>query len=692
MNLKPQPAQAAPAANVASIPPRSRWRTIWRSPQWMVLVAFAVRVLWIALAHTYRIRTTENNFGFGWEIGRIAYSLAHGMGFSSPFGGDTGPSAWTAPVYPWIVSLAFRIFGSYSQASAFALLTFNSLCAALTCWTIYRSALRIFNPTVAIWSGWIWALLPYTIFWSVRWIWETSLSAFLLSLLFMLTAEMDGDGRLSSWIGYGLLWGIAALTNPAALSFLPFAGCWLAYQLHRRGKPWVAPVLVSAAIFWMTMMPWLVRNYEVMGQPVFIRDNFGNELRVANNPLAEGLQVPAYHPAQNNLVLAKYKRMGEVAFCTDQGRLAKQWIAENPGKFAVITLRRVILFWAGIPRVLRSQRLADTKDALFLATSVLAIWGLLLALKRRVHGAFLFASLLFFYPLIYYVCFPQPRYRHPIDPELLILGVYLVSETRSRTAATGGDEQELAELEQDEVLPQFHTLSVIIPVYNERRTVLKILRQVARQPLSLHKELIIVDDCSTDGTREFLRDTDLQKLLGGNGANTVKLVLHEKNRGKGAGVRTGLEQATGELVLIQDADLEYDPRDYPALIAPILDGHADAVFGNRFHYGPHRVPRFGRYVMNRVFSLVCNLLTGVSIHDVTACYKVFRSDLLLRIDLRSDRFSVETEMTVKLAKLGVRIYEVPIVYHGRTYAEGKKINWKDGVMAFVDLVKYRFKD
>jgi GT2 family glycosyltransferase len=657
----------------------------------MVLVAFAVRVLWIALAHTYRIRTTENNFGFGWEIGRIAYSLAHGMGFSSPFGGDTGPSAWTAPVYPWIVSLAFRIFGSYSPASAFALLTFNSLFAALTCWTIYRSALRIFNSTVAIWSGWIWALLPYTIFWSVRWIWETSLSAFLLSLLFMLTAEMDGDGRLSSWIGYGLLWGIAALTNPAALSFLPFAGCWLVYQLHRRGKPWVAPVLLSAVIFWMTVMPWLVRNYEVMGQPVFIRDNFGNELRVANNPLAEGLQVSAYHPVQNNLVLAKYKRMGEVAFCTDQGRLAKQWIVENPGKFAVITLRRVILFWAGIPRVLRSQRLADTKNALFLATSVLAIWGVLLALKRRVHGAFLFASLLFFYPLIYYVCFPQPRYRHPIDPELLILGVYLVSETRSRTAATGGDEQELAELEQDEVLPQFNTLSVIIPVYNERRTVLKILRQVARQPLSLHKELIIVDDCSTDGTREFLRDTDLQKLLGGNGANTVKLVLHEKNRGKGAGVRTGLEQATGELVLIQDADLEYDPRDYPALIAPILDGHADAVFGNRFHYGPHRVPRFGRYVMNRVFSLVCNLLTGVSIHDVTACYKVFRSDLLVRIDLRSDRFSVETEMTVKLAKLGVRIYEVPIVYHGRTYAEGKKISWSDGVMAFYDLVKYRFK-
>ena len=155
-----------------------------------------------------------------------------------------------------------------------------------------------------------------------------------------------------------------------------------------------------------------------------------------------------------------------------------------------------------------------------------------------------------------------------------------------------------------------------------------LLQQVARQPLSLHKELIIVDDFSTDGTREFLQQTDLEQALGGNGANTVKLVLHEKNMGKGTGVRTGFEHATGEVVLIQDADLEYDPRDYPALITPILEGHADAVFGNRFHDGAHRVPRYGRFVLNRVFSTVCNILTGLNIHDVTACYKVFRRDLL----------------------------------------------------------------
>jgi len=240
--------------------------------------------------------------------------------------------------------------------------------------------------------------------------------------------------------------------------------------------------------------------------------------------------------------------------------------------------------------------------------------------------------------------------------------------------------------------PEFHTLSIIIPVFNERKTVMQLLRQVANQPVALHKEIIIVDDFSTDGTREFLQQTDLQVELGNHHANTVKLALHEKNMGKGAAVRSGLAQATGEIVLIQDADLEYDPGDYPELLRPILEGHADAVFGNRFHSGSHRVQRYYRFLINRLFSIICNLLTGIAVHDVTACYKVFRRELLERMHLHSDRFSVETEMTVKVAKLGVRIYEVPIVYHGRTYAEGKKISWHDGYKALYDLVRYRFKD
>jgi 4-amino-4-deoxy-L-arabinose transferase-like glycosyltransferase len=417
----------------------------------MVVIGFTLRVLYIALAHSYKFRTTDANFSFGWEIGRIAYSLANGHGFSSPFGGDTGPSAWTAPVYPWIVSLAFRAFGSYTHAASFALLTFNSLCAALTCWPIYRIARRIFGETVAVWSGWIWALLPYIIYWSVRWIWETSLTALLFTLAFMLTVEMEGDDRVTSWIGFGVLWGVIGLTNPSTLSFLPFAGCWLAYQLYRRGKPFLLPAIVGAVLFWVTMMPWLVRNYEVFH-------------RCGNNPLAEGVWVGMYHPSQNPILYRQYQEMGEAAYAAEQARLAKQWIAENPEQFAIVTFRKFVFYWNGLPRLSSTaewmqqhphhwltrvfwpvifradgsprssviQALEQARTSLFLATSLLAVGGLVLAVRNRVHGMFLFVTLLIFYPLVYYVSFPHPRYRHPIDPMLTMLAVYLFTQVSPR--------------------------------------------------------------------------------------------------------------------------------------------------------------------------------------------------------------------------------------------------------------------
>lgn len=402
----------------------------------MVAIAFLARVLYIAIGHSYRFRTTDANFSFGWEMGRIAYSIANGHGFASPFGGDTGPSAWNTPIYPWIISVAFRLFGSYTHAAAFALLVFNSIFAALTCWPIYRIARHVFNEKVAVWSGWIWALLPFTIYWAVRFVWETSLSTFILALLLMLTLEMEGDDRLSSWFGYGLLWGVEALTNPSALSFLPFAGGWLAYQLIRRGKRFLLPAALSAVVFWMTMMPWLVRNYEVLHRPVFVRDNVGVEVRCGNNPVAEGVWVFYYHPSQNPFQYDLYKKMGEADFAALQGRLARQWISENPGKFATITFRKFIYFWNGLPRLTKYPQLEQFKNSLYLASSLVGTFGLILAIKRRVHGVFLFACLIIVYPLVYYVSFASPRYRHPIDPVLLILGVYLVSEARPRTATT----------------------------------------------------------------------------------------------------------------------------------------------------------------------------------------------------------------------------------------------------------------
>jgi glycosyltransferase involved in cell wall biosynthesis len=242
----------------------------------------------------------------------------------------------------------------------------------------------------------------------------------------------------------------------------------------------------------------------------------------------------------------------------------------------------------------------------------------------------------------------------------------------------------------DEPRPFYRTLTIIVPVYNERNTVMTMLERVLLQDTSpLAKEIFVVDDCSTDGTRECLQSMDWESFCEDSG-DTVQVLLHGRNRGKGACTRTALTQAKGELVLVQDADLEYDPADYPALLRPILDGHADAVFGNRFHPGAHRVPRFYRFMLNRTFSILCNMLTSLALTDVTACYKVLRRDLLDSLNLETNRFSMETELTVKLAKTSARIYEVPIVYHGRTSAEGKKISWVDGLAATYHLFRYRF--
>jgi len=224
-------------------------------------------------------------------------------------------------------------------------------------------------------------------------------------------------------------------------------------------------------------------------------------------------------------------------------------------------------------------------------------------------------------------------------------------------------------------------LSILIPVFNERHTVELLLKRVEAVPYE--KEIIVVDDASSDGTREIL------ERLSCNNRGQMRLFVHTRNRGKGAAIRTAIEHVTGDIVIIQDADLEYDPQDYPRLLEPILGGHADVVFGNRFHGGPHRVLYFWHYVGNRFLTNLCNMMTNLNLSDMEVGYKVFRTDVLQRLRLKSDRFGIEPELTVKVAKLGCRIYEVPIAYHGRTYAEGKKITWKDGVVALYCILRFR---
>ena len=228
-------------------------------------------------------------------------------------------------------------------------------------------------------------------------------------------------------------------------------------------------------------------------------------------------------------------------------------------------------------------------------------------------------------------------------------------------------------------------LSIVIPAYNEAETVEKLAERVWGVDLGVERELVFVDDESTDGTRDIL-----QRLCGDH--PEWRLVLHERNRGKGAALRSGFAQATGDVVAIQDADLEYDPRDLVRLLEPILEGHADVVYGSRFQGGgPHRVVFFWHYMGNRFLTTLSNMMTDLNLTDMEVCYKLFRREVLESIELKEERFGFEVEVTSKVARAKKwRIYEVPIAYYGRGYAEGKKITWKDGLRALWCILKYRF--
>jgi len=410
---------------------RPSWPALPKSILWLLTLSFVLQVASIGIFHQYRMRPGEDHFGFGFEMGRVGRSIALGQGFSNPYGGSTGPSAWEPPLYPYLIAEVFKIFGVYTNASAWILLSINSLLASLTTIPVFLIAHRSFGSRVANWSARAWALNPYVWYWSIHWIWDTTFSPLMLSLIFLLSLAMEQRTDWSVWMLFGALWAVGGLANPAMLAFLPFCGLWIWWRRYHRGRSSLGGVVVASFVFCLVLSPWLIRNYEVFGRFVFIRDDFGLQFRLGNNKFADGMLIATLQPNLNQPEFEKFQRMGELRYEADCRRLAFEWIREHPGRFAVISMKRFFYYWNGVPRPTDSQAPWDFRSSLFLASSVLAIWGLVRAVRQKRPGAWLFAGLVLTYPTVYYFVFPHARYRHPIEPELFILAVFLLCEVRS---------------------------------------------------------------------------------------------------------------------------------------------------------------------------------------------------------------------------------------------------------------------
>ena len=405
------------------------WWERWRAslPR-IVLIALVLRLGFVFIGHTYRFRANDANFSFGWEMGRIGRSLAAGEGFSSPFNEPTGPTAWEPPLYPFLIGGVFKVFGIYSRASAIALLSFSSFFSALTCVPIFRIARRCFSEKAAVGSAWAWALLPNVMHWCTRIVWETSFSTFLLAMIFWLALMMEERDGWKPWAAFGVLWGIVAVTNTSLLAFLPAAGLWAWYRRWQAGKSSLAGVALASVIFFACVVPWIVRDHQVFGKWIFLRSNFGEELRLGNGPGADGTWMEYLHPTQNVIEMRRYRQMGEIAYVAERKREALEFIREDYRRFLWLDVKRFVYFWAGAPRPGHTAAVDSLKNSLFLASSVLAFWGLGRAIRKKQPGAWLFLCLVVLVPLVYYFTFVQARYRHPIEPELLILCVYLLLE------------------------------------------------------------------------------------------------------------------------------------------------------------------------------------------------------------------------------------------------------------------------
>jgi 4-amino-4-deoxy-L-arabinose transferase-like glycosyltransferase len=401
----------------------------------LVLLAFSLRLVFLFGLQTYRPDRVDD-FCIAGETTNIASSIASGYGFSRPFNGDnTGPTAWIAPAYPYFVASVFRLFGVMTRASVTVIFAAQSLFSALTVIPILGIARLTVGRTAGLWAASLWALFPWFSKWSVTWVWDMTLSALLISLLFWYALRLVENSSWRSWIGFGALWGGALLVNPALASFLPVSLCWCCYELGRRKQVWLKPAACSLLMCIAVISPWLLRNRVVFGRWVFLRSNFGFEFALGNYHASFGRGWGGHHPSGNQKEFRQYWQMGEIAYVEAKERQAIDFVKNYRGEFAALTARRLVYFWDGSAMGYRATIPRYWAPSSFAALSFLLLPALLVTHRRTPHAWPMFFELFLLYPAPYYLTFSQVRYRHAIEPVMLLVIAAAGVETARLLAA-----------------------------------------------------------------------------------------------------------------------------------------------------------------------------------------------------------------------------------------------------------------
>jgi 4-amino-4-deoxy-L-arabinose transferase-like glycosyltransferase len=357
------------------------------------------------------------------EVGRLIERLATGRGFTSPYGGETGYTAAFPPVYPFLGAVIYKIFGSYTTATRIALLGMNCVFGAWNAVLIHKLGLRTLGQRAALLAAWTWALFPVFFRWDISWIWEFSLSALLLTWVFLLTMDVAEQGTTRSWVIFGVGWGLTAFANPALVSLLPFSGLYAAFRNGRAGKPWFKAAIISALLFFAVLAPWTLRNYADMHKVILGRDNFWLEFQLGNFHGSNGVGFGPLHPTGSDRLLRRFHDLGELGYMEDRKQMALAFMHNYPDEFRELTWRRFQWFWDGTAVLYQSHEWWQPWEVWWL--SVVSLLGLLFAITRRPPGWGLYLTAVLVYPIPYYLTYANAKYRHAIEPELALLGAYL---------------------------------------------------------------------------------------------------------------------------------------------------------------------------------------------------------------------------------------------------------------------------